>query len=165
MKLTKKLFWAPVAAFALFVGIAQADSVEAVRERIKPVGVVCLKGQDCTDLHSSSAVKSTVTEVVEEVVETPAGTEAAAVEVTASSARSGEQIVAQFCATCHATGLLDAPKTGDAAAWKTRSDAAGGLKGLVDVAKAGKGAMPPMGICNDCSDVEMEAAISYMSGL
>ena len=51
----------------------------------------------------------------------------------------------KLCATCHAIGLMNAPKLGDAAAWKERLDKAGGLDGLVQQGIKGINAMPPKG--------------------
>ena len=51
----------------------------------------------------------------------------------------------KLCATCHAVGLMNAPKLGDAAAWKARLDKAGGLDGLVQQGIKGINAMPPKG--------------------
>jgi len=64
------------------------------------------------------------------------------------------------CVACHGTGVLGAPKVGDAAAWKPR----GNLATLVASAKAGKGAMPPKGGMPTLSDQQLENAIAYMLG-
>ncbi|OUS27344.1 hypothetical protein A9Q99_15135 [Gammaproteobacteria bacterium 45_16_T64] len=66
------------------------------------------------------------------------------------------------CVACHSTGAAGAPKTGDAAAWAPRYT--NGVDALVASAKAGKGAMPPMGLCADCSDDELKALINFMAG-
>ncbi|MEE2733664.1 MAG: c-type cytochrome [Pseudomonadota bacterium] len=68
-----------------------------------------------------------------------------------------------FCMACHGTGAAGAPKSGDKAAWAARSEAAGGIDGLVTSAKKGKNAMPPMGLCSDCSDDELKSIIEFMS--
>ena len=67
----------------------------------------------------------------------------------------------QFCVACHGTGAAGAPKTGDQAAWKTRMES--GIDALVASAKKGKNAMPPMGLCNDCSDAELKQIIEFMA--
>ena len=54
-----------------------------------------------------------------------------------------------------------APKTGDQAAWKPRLDK--GMDTLVKHVKEGYNAMPPGGMCGDCSDEEYRALIEYMS--
>lgn len=69
-----------------------------------------------------------------------------------------------YCVGCHATGAAGAPKTGDKEAWDARVTAAGGVDGLVASAKKGKNAMPPMGLCADCTDAELKEIVQFMSG-
>ena len=63
------------------------------------------------------------------------------------------------CAVCHATGAANAPKTGDAAAWEPRM--AKGMDVLVASVGNGMNAMPPKGMCFDCSDDDYKALIEY----
>lgn len=65
------------------------------------------------------------------------------------------------CSGCHASGVLNAPKFGDAAAWAARTKA--GLPALVKSAAAGtaKG-MPPRGGRADLNDAQLRAVIDYM---
>ena len=65
------------------------------------------------------------------------------------------------CADCHATGAANAPKTGDAAAWEPRM--AKGMDTLVQSVQNGLNAMPPKGMCFDCSDEDYKAMITYMA--
>jgi len=65
------------------------------------------------------------------------------------------------CKVCHATGAAGAPKTGDAAAWEPRL--AKGMDVLVASVNTGLNAMPPKGMCFDCSDADYIAMIEYMS--
>lgn len=65
------------------------------------------------------------------------------------------------CAVCHAAGVAGAPKTFDASGWAPRLKQ--GTDTLVASVKQGKGAMPPKGLCMDCSDAEFSALIEYMS--
>ena len=65
-----------------------------------------------------------------------------------------------FCIACHGTGAAGAPKTGDTAAWEARM--AAGMDTMVESTKKGKNAMPPMGLCNDCTDAEFKAIIEFM---
>ena len=141
MNWTKKMLVANAAVLALWAVSAQATTNEAIAERLKPVGEVCIAGQECK----------------------AAG--AAVAAAAAGGARSGSDIVAKHCNACHSVGLLGAPKNHDTAAWQTRADAQGGLDGLVASAIKGINAMPPKGTCADCSDEEMLAAIKDMSGL
>lgn len=75
---------------------------------------------------------------------------------------SGEQIVAQVCSVCHASGVLGAPKIGDKAAWSARKSAEGGVDGLLANALKGKNSMPPRGGRADLSDEEVKSAVQEM---
>lgn len=65
------------------------------------------------------------------------------------------------CAICHASGAANAPKTGDAEAWAPRM--AKGMEVLVASVNNGLNAMPPKGMCFDCSDEDYKALIEYMA--
>ena len=65
------------------------------------------------------------------------------------------------CAVCHAQGVAGAPKTGDTAAWAPRLEK--GMDALLATVKNGLNAMPPRGMCFDCSDEEYQELITYMS--
>ncbi len=65
------------------------------------------------------------------------------------------------CKVCHATGAAGAPKTGDAAAWEPRI--AKGMEALLVSVNNGLNAMPPKGMCFDCTDADYTALITYMS--
>lgn len=140
MNLIKKVLAAQAAVLALWAVGAQAASDEAIAERLKPVGEVCIAGQECPGVGAVAAAAG-------------------------GGARSGDDIVAKHCNACHGSGVLGAPKIGDAADWKTRADGKGGLDGLLKSAITGINAMPPKGTCNDCSDDELKGAIAKMSGL
>lgn len=83
----------------------------------------------------------------------------------ASFAAAADQAVAdrynKTCMVCHAAGVAKAPKLGSAEDWKPHL--AKGMDKLVTSVKNGLGAMPPRGMCNDCSDAEYKALIVYMS--
>ncbi len=66
------------------------------------------------------------------------------------------------CAICHAAGAAGAPRTGDADAWAKRLDEKG-MDELVKNASKGINAMPPKGMCFDCSDEDFKALIEYMA--
>lgn len=76
-------------------------------------------------------------------------------------AADGKAIVDKACQACHASGVANAPKIGDNAAWAERN--AKGIDVLIASVKSGLNAMPPGGMCNDCSDEDYKAAIEYMS--
>jgi cytochrome c5 len=74
--------------------------------------------------------------------------------------RSGEEVVATQCATCHGAGLGGAPKIGDLQAWAPRVKL--GVPYLVSSAIHGHGGMPPRGGEASLTDSELSSAILYM---
>jgi cytochrome c5 len=68
---------------------------------------------------------------------------------------------AKSCNVCHATGAAGAPKVG-APEWADRMAAAGGMDGLLKSVQNGKNAMPPKGLCYDCTDDEYKAMINHL---
>jgi cytochrome c5 len=65
------------------------------------------------------------------------------------------------CKVCHDAGAAGAPKIGDAEAWAPRL--AKGMDALVASVNKGLNAMPPKGMCFDCTDADYTALIQYMS--
>lgn len=123
---------------ALTVSVQAATSAEEkIIERIKPIGSVCVEGD-----------------------ENCGGAAAAAPAAAASGGRSGEEIYSSKCTACHATGVLGAPKFGTNE-MQLRLDEKG-METLLTHAINGFNAMPPRGTCNDCSDEELQSAIEYM---
>lgn len=76
----------------------------------------------------------------------------------------GQKRYEQHCFTCHAPTniMVSSPKTGDKEEWSRRLQAAGSFKNLVKSANKGKGAMPAKGLCLDCKESDLAAAITYM---
>ncbi|SAI22085.1 cytochrome c [Bordetella ansorpii] len=73
---------------------------------------------------------------------------------------AGEKLYKTTCFACHGTGVANAPKLGDKAAWAPYI--ATGLDTMVKVATQGKGAMPPKGGAMNASDADFRAAVEYM---
>lgn len=114
--------------------VAMADREQAIADRIKPAGQTCLVGEACA---------------------------AAPVAVAASSGpRSGDEVYTTKCFSCHATGAAGAPKLGDVAAWAPRLGK--GAETLYTNAINGINGMPAKGLCMDCSDDEIKAAVDHM---
>lgn len=107
---------------------------DSTEERIAPVGELCMAGDPCAAPVASSA--------------------------GSSEPRDGETVYSAACVSCHATGAAGAPKLGDAD-WGVRL-AARGLDALYVNAIQGYNAMPAKGLCMDCSDKEIEAAVDYI---
>jgi cytochrome c5 len=140
VNLIKKILIAPATVLALWAVTAQAMTDDAIAERLKPVGQVCVMGEECKGV--------------------------GAVAVAAGgAARTADDIIGKHCSACHMPGILGAPKIGDTAAWKARADAKGGLDGILATAISGINAMPAKGTCADCTDDELRGAIQKMSGL
>jgi len=77
-----------------------------------------------------------------------------------STLKTGEQVFAAQCTTCHTAGLVGAPKIGDAAAWAPRIKT--GIDALVHSSIAGKGQMGPQG-GGDFTDLEVARAVVFMA--
>jgi cytochrome c oxidase subunit 2 len=91
----------------------------------------------------------------------------AAASVSASDGKSaaagvgdGKGTYDKVCSVCHATGVLNAPKFGDKAAWAPRI--ATGADALHNSALKGKNAMPPKGGMTSLPDAAVVAAVDYM---
>jgi len=74
--------------------------------------------------------------------------------------KTGEQVYQAQCATCHAAGLVGAPKFGDAAAWAPRL--ATGYEALLNSALKGKGNMAAQSGAA-FADFEVGRAVAYMA--
>ncbi|RUO37818.1 cytochrome c5 family protein [Aliidiomarina shirensis] len=126
---------------AVFAGVAVAGSVmamsvdmsrEAIAERIKPTAKVRLAGDEVAQANGAAQ----------------------------EGERSGEAVYNQACAACHTSGVLNAPRKGNADDWEERI--AKGMDTLLEHSINGFNAMPPRGTCMNCSDDEILAAIEYM---
>jgi cytochrome c5 len=123
------------ALFTLFAAQSFAISDakrDAISERLKPIGEVCVEGDSGC---------------------------AAAVAVS-SGPKSADDIYNSSCMACHATGAAGAPKVGDKAAWAARI--AQGSDTLHKHAIEGLNGMPAMGLCMSCSEDEIKATVDFM---
>jgi len=85
---------------------------------------------------------------------------AALLAMNVQAARDTETLYNQSCIACHASGAAGAPKTGDAAAWAPRMEK--GIDVVVKNAINGINAMPPKGMCMDCTEEEFKALVEFM---
>jgi cytochrome c5 len=115
-------------------------------------------GSKKVDSGQTTSQASTVAERIKPVAELAVAESGGG---AAKAAQTGEQVVQQYCAACHATGAAGAPKIGDQGAWAKRIGA--GLDQMLKNAVAGKGAMPPRGGAADLSDRELAGAIVHMA--
>lgn len=74
---------------------------------------------------------------------------------------SGEEVVKNGCAMCHAAGLMNAPKIGDKAQWEPRI--AQGYETIVKNAIQGIRTMPARGGNPALTDLEMARAVVNMA--
>ena len=120
----------------------EADSrvQKAVAERIKPMGDVYV-GSVPADVAAAAPASAAPTQV-------------------AAADLSAEDVYQQVCASCHAAGVLNAPKPGDTAAWEPRL--AKGMDAMYASAINGIGAMPAKGGRADMSDDAIKAAVDYL---
>ena len=78
-----------------------------------------------------------------------------------ASKHPGKAIYDDYCFSCHTPGLNGAPRIGDEEVWTARL--AQGREALLQSTIEGtQPAMPPRGICFECSDEELDEAIDYM---
>jgi cytochrome c5 len=77
-----------------------------------------------------------------------------------ASAADGKAVYDKTCVACHASGVANAPKLGDKAAWAPRVGQ--GRDALVATVVKGKGAMPPKAGAADLKEDEIKAAVDYM---
>jgi cytochrome c5 len=98
---------------------------------------------------------------VKENIAPVAAVEVAAADTGAATAKSGEEVVKGGCAMCHATGMMNSPKIGDAAQWEPRI--AQGYETLVKHAVEGIRAMPAKGGNPALTDGEIAAAVAVMA--
>lgn len=84
---------------------------------------------------------------------------------TAESARPADpelsKIYQRSCVSCHTAPASTAPLVGLADAWEPRLKQ--GMPTLVQHAKNGYKAMPPKGLCSDCSDLDLQKLIEFMA--
>ena len=74
--------------------------------------------------------------------------------------RSGDDVYNTSCKTCHGSGMAGAPKFGAPEQWAARIDK--GMDTMYTSAISGFQGMPPKGLCMDCSDDELKAAVDHM---
>jgi cytochrome c5 len=80
----------------------------------------------------------------------------------AKGAANGEKVFNANCASCHAAGVLGAPKLGDKAAWAPRIKQ--GKEAIYTHGLNGFKMMPPKGGNPGLKDDEVKAAIDFMVG-
>ena len=113
---------------------ALAAVQDDIRARLQPVGEVCITGEDC----------------------------AAGLQVASAGpgeARDPMTIYQTYCFACHGTGANNSPVLGNAEQWAPRLEQ--DIEVLYQHAIEGfnNNAMPPRGLCVNCSDEEIMATV------
>lgn len=142
-----------IALLALFLGFSIAATAsdpsdfsdEAVRARLAPIGTVCIKGEECAAKANKAPVETAA------VDNTPA---------EPAAAREPKDIYDSHCAMCHGTGAAGAPIFGNNDQWAPHI--AKGKDTLHNSGINGLNAMPPRGMCTECSDDEVIATVDYI---
>ena len=170
------------AGVLLFPGqLSVAD--QSAAENLAPLAKLCLAGEDCVGAEASEAAPEAV---AEPVAATPADAPAPVAVGAASEADAAAEPVApapvpaaepvqlaqadddfdlqgtyqMFCFACHSTGLSGAPRPGDAEAWAPRMEK--GRDEIVAIMNRGLNAMPPKGLCMNCTDDQLWELSQYM---
>jgi cytochrome c5 len=115
------------------ISYSEGTAPDPIKERIAPVGKSCMSGEPCAAAPAAPA---------------------------SAGPKSGKDLYSTVCTTCHGTGVLNAPKFGNAGDWAPRI--AKGLDTLYTHAIGGFNSMPPKGTCAACSDDEIKGAVKYM---
>ena len=131
------------------------------------LAVLISLGSGCSDKQPAESAQDQASETsaiqpAGQEARPPAAEPEAVVEaegVVAATA-DGESIYKQACVSCHATGVANAPRLGDAAAWAPRIEK--GNDALFESVKNGLNVMPPRGGCMKCSDEALRSAMEYM---
>lgn len=140
---SSKLIMGCLATLGLTAGMATAQANvdrDAIAERLKPAGQLCLQGEDCGTAASAGA--------------------APAANGNSADNIDGGAIYNRVCMACHETGAAGAPVRSDDDAWAARIDQ--GWDTLLDHSINGFNAMPARGGNPNLSDDEVAAATAYL---
>ena len=140
---SSKLIMGCLATLGLTAGMATAQANvdrDAIAERLKPAGQLCLQGEDCGTAASADA--------------------APAANGNGADSIDGGAIYNRVCMACHETGAAGAPVRGDEDAWSARIDQ--GWDTLLDHSINGFNAMPARGGNPNLSDEEVAASTAYL---
>lgn len=131
--------WLAALLVLVFSGTLYAAANEDIIARIAPAGSVCVIGDACAG-----------------------GATAAASSGSSGGSQDPMQVYNTYCVACHGTGANNSPVRGDVAAWEPRLEK--GLDTLYQNAINGfnNNAMPPKGLCMDCSEDTIRATVDYI---
>ena len=143
------------------------SSPDLVAARIAPVGQSRIgdpAGQTQAPAQAASPAQAdTATSETATAASDDGATASAARTVAATGPAdiaAGEQIYQSACFACHMSGVAEAPKLDDPAAWEPRLGQ--GMAGLLQSVIDGKGAMPPKGGFAHLTDDDVRNAVEFM---
>lgn len=159
----------PTAAPAEQVGTADEGEAVNMESKVADTATEVMESVTTAAKDTEETVSSmveTATETADQAMDQATAKMAEAAEAVeaalemAPAAVNGAEIYAGLCFSCHDTGLMEAPKLGDSAAWAPRL--AQGTEMLYQSALNGKGMMPAKGGNPALSDEEVKAVVDYM---
>jgi len=161
-----------VAGFLSFASVILLEntgaSAQSTAENIRPVGRLCLMGQNCV----GAKAESTTTEGSSKASDPSQPINENRSEELQGGANINDspiQMEADFdvasayqtsCFACHATGAAGAPLLGDIEAWDSRMEK--GMDAVMANVINGVNAMPAKGLCMNCTDNELQEIVGYM---
>lgn len=137
---SSKLIMGCLATLGLTAGASSVHAEvdrDAIAERLKPAGNLCLQGEDCGTAAAREAEGDAPANGID-----------------------GGSIYGNVCAACHESGAAGAPIRGDEDGWADRIDQ--GWDTLLEHSINGIGAMPPRGGNPNLSDEEVAASTAYL---
>jgi len=157
-----------VLVFSLFLGHVFLESAvvsaQSIVENIRPIGQVCLLGQNCVGIKITDA--NTDDDDTAQALEGNASEDTQEdVSINEALAAEGDDFDAAAtyqasCFACHASGAAGAPLLGDQEAWNSRMEK--GMNVVMANVINGINAMPARGLCMDCTDNELRSIVDYM---
>lgn len=125
--------------------------LKAEQEKLKAVKAATNSNEETTKTIDNSVTNSP------SKTETPIAT---AVAPVSTDGKKPEDIYKSTCLACHSSGVANAPKLGDKAAWKKL--VASGMDTMLDAVIKGKGIMPPKGGNPSLTKEELQSTIEWM---
>ena len=143
-------------------------SAQSIAENIRPVGRLCVMGQNCvgtkaesTTIEGSSKASDPSQPINENRSEELQG--GANINDSPIQMEADFDVASAYqtsCFACHATGAAGAPLLGDIEAWDSRMEK--GMDAVMANVINGVNAMPAKGLCMNCTDNELQEIVGYM---
>ena len=161
-----------VAGFLFFASVVLLESTGALAqstaENIRPVGRLCLMGQNCVGTKGESTITEgslKPSDPSQPINESRSGELQGGANINDSPIQTEADfdVASAYqtsCFACHATGAAGAPLLGDIEAWDSRMEK--GMDAVMANVINGVNAMPAKGLCMNCTDNELQEIVGYM---